>query len=216
VSHSGICSLIPSSPAARQGSVRRCSALVTQSPDRSGPAHSFPTLRFFPGHEMNSRLRSGEHTLPHSGPPCGCAPRFAVVLVLGPVLIRQYNLLHSGYFTDPGPLDRLLCSRSGPAPWRRGSGPRLTSGMARGGPPSIWLRTRVSAKPDTQHAEKLTPASGRSCRRFPVCRVNRSASVVVPLIPQRYSDTFKDPTYIHAILHDRASRGDVCNLPENG
>ena len=127
-----------------------------------------------------------------------------------------YHLLRSGYFPDPGPLDRLLCSRSGPAPWRRGLGPRLTSGMARRSHPSIWLRTRVSAKPDTQHAEKLTPASGRSWRRFPVCRVNRSASVVVPLIPQRYPDTFKDPTYIHAILHDRAGRGDLCNLPENG
>ena len=91
VSHSGVRSLIPSSPAARQGSVRLCSALVTPSPDRSGPAHSFPTLRFCPGYEMYNRLRSGEHTLPHSGPPCGCAPRFAVVLVLGPVLIRRVS-----------------------------------------------------------------------------------------------------------------------------
>jgi len=91
VSHLGVRSLIPSSPAARQGSVRLCSALVTQSPDRSGPAYSFPTLRLFQGHEMNNSLRSGEHTLPHSGPPCGCAPRFAVVLVLGPVLIRRVS-----------------------------------------------------------------------------------------------------------------------------
>lgn len=96
-----------------------------------GPAHSFPTLRLFPGHDMNNRLRSGEHTLPHSGPPaavllaslwCSSSVRSSFV---------GYHLLRSGQSTDPGPLGRLLCSRSGPAPWRRGSSPRLTNGMSR-------------------------------------------------------------------------------------
>jgi len=39
---------------------------------------------------------------------------------------------------------------------------------------------------DTQNAENLTPPSDRSCRGFPICRINRSALMPFSHLPQDF------------------------------